>query len=166
MFDLTFNLNSRLLPRSTATLTFPQSSQVCGVTFKTPTREKSSNRRVQPTLKSRKRTLTRPTRGNKTFWIVCNYCPVFTQCNCACKDGDLQKVLQPTRINCANESDTIPPEETFTCCCSKTLGHGEAQCFIGCMYWMFILSHSQTDGTFMPRWKGHMCNLCFCLSCK
>ena len=39
----------RLLPKSTATLTFPPTSWVFGDTFKTLTRERSSNRRVLPT---------------------------------------------------------------------------------------------------------------------
>lgn len=68
----------RLLPKSTATLTFPLSSQVCGDTSKTPTSERSSNRRVRPTLKSRRLTSTWPTRGSKLF-ISCNSCPVFYQ---------------------------------------------------------------------------------------
>lgn len=96
-FDLP-SIYLRLLLRSTATLRFLWSSQACGDTSKTPTSERSSNRRVRPTLKLKRLTLTWPTRGNKLF-IICNSCPVFTKCNHACKDVEDAK-----RINCGNES--------------------------------------------------------------
>lgn len=85
---ISLSIYFRLLPRSTATLTFPPSSQACGDTFKTPMRERSSNRRVQPTLRLRRLTLEWPTRGNKSL-ILCDHSPVFTQCNHACKNSKL-----------------------------------------------------------------------------
>lgn len=70
----------RLPPRNTATLTFLPSSQECGDTSKTPTRERSSDRRVQQTLKLRKPTSVWPTRGTNKFQF-CNFRPVFPMCN-------------------------------------------------------------------------------------
>lgn len=108
----------RLLPRNTATLTFLPSSQECGDTSKTPTRERSSDRRVQQTLKLRKPTSVWPTRGTNKFQF-CNFRPVFPTCNREWSSVEGAKTSWKKPWQRIRHKSTL---KTLTWCCSKTWG--------------------------------------------